>query len=152
MSKAKNGRYVSKITEPEKEILDRALEIVHLWSGIPKAEIVGRRRFQALIDSRHFWWMLCLRSHPFTLERLGELVDRDHGSIVHAKGRHSDMMEVGQFTYEREGAGCWGNGFKGRSRNFKANWEYVCREYDKALATEQKGTPTHAEEHANSLV
>ena len=146
-----------EITEPEKETLDRALGVVVSWSGLKPTDILGRRRFQQLVDARHFFWMLCLKTGEFTILRLSELVDRDHGAIIHARHRHNDMLEVGQHIFEsetqqrttvrnQEMVDSHG------TKNYRQCWRSLVLEYGRLKLETQLNDKTHGEEHTHSLV
>jgi hypothetical protein len=150
--RSRKGKLERAIIKPEKEILDRALNVVTEWSGLKPMDILGRRRFQQIVDARHFWWMLCLRTGEFTLSRLGELVGRDHGSVIHARGRHENMLEVGQQISADLARANYRKKYNNGTVRYSESWEHLVTEYSKAKLLDTEKGRTHDEEHTHSLV
>lgn len=53
--------------------------------GIPKDEIVGKRRFQAIVTARHIAMWICVCLRHLSLTDIGKSFGgRDHSTVIHA--------------------------------------------------------------------
>ena len=127
--KAKKGRHHYFFSNTEERVIKSALHLVSRWSEYPKSEIMSRRREEPLVDARHLWWMLCNRTRLFSLVRLGAIVGRDHGTIIHAIKRHRNRLET--------------------SKRHREAWAELCKEFDKLSVNRNR---YNAAKNADSLV
>jgi len=126
--KAKKGTY-RYYTNEQKETVNSALQFVVEWSEYPESRIRGIDREESLVDARHWWWMLCMRTKMFTIVSLGAIVEKDHGTIIHAMRRHQNRLDTMKY--------------------YRDAWSSMCGLYDEQT---EKRRRTDAPKNTNCMV
>lgn len=78
------ARAFAQVSKDPQVTLAVLVELVASRTGVSRAQIMGRKRPQAVADARHIVCHLARELTELTLEDIGEVFNRDHGTVLHS--------------------------------------------------------------------
>lgn len=102
----KNQDEIKKIKKFKRDriSIDDILSIVAKNCGVNVSDITSRIRKHGIIDARFMFAYTLKNEFNYTYEHIGEILDRDHTTIIHAVNTHKERYH--QYTDYKEVADC----------------------------------------------
>ena len=70
------------------------VQAVSSVTGIKREHILGKRRLRRYADARQMAMFLTRQSTKLTVQRIGELFDRDHSTVIHATNSVKNLIGI----------------------------------------------------------
>ena len=70
------------------------LEQVSHYTNVSTEEIIGRKRDRKISDARHIYLALVKNNTKLCLKEVGNLINRDHATVLHAVGKIKNLCEI----------------------------------------------------------
>lgn len=76
------------------------LKIIADETGSTISELVSRKRYRHLVDSRQLFCYIMRKRFGLTYSTIGSFLDRDHATAIHGFKSHSDKFKFDRKYYE----------------------------------------------------